>query len=181
MNVQTWQQVEAIFHEALEQPLEARAALLAEACGDDAALRAEVESLLAAYSHEASLAEFMPALVADWAEASHPQIGKTIGRYQIHSLLGAGGMGEVFLAEDTQLGRRAALKLLPERFIADAGRIRRFEQEARAVLSLNHPNIVTLFDLGHADGAFFMATEFVESLSNQSFFISLDESPLIGK
>ncbi len=71
-------------------------------------------------------------------------------------------MGEVFLAADTQLGRRAALKLLPERFTADPARIRRFEQEARAVLSLNHPNIVTLVDLGQADGAFFMATEYVE-------------------
>ncbi len=162
MNVQTWQQVEALFHEALEQPPEAREAFLAQACGADAALRAEVISLLAADGHAVSVAEFMPALMVDWADASHPLIGKTIGRYQIQSLLGAGGMGEVFLAEDTQLGRRAALKLLPARFTADAGRIRRFEQEARAVLSLNHPNIVTLFDLGQADGAFFMATEYVE-------------------
>ncbi|MBI1759993.1 MAG: protein kinase, partial [Acidobacteria bacterium] len=91
-----------------------------------------------------------------------PLIGRTLGRYQIQSLLGAGGMGEVFLAEDTQLGRRAALKLLPTQFTTDAARVRRFEQEARAVLSLNHPNIVTLFDLGQADGAFFMATEYVE-------------------
>lgn len=162
MNAKDWTHIEELFHDARELPPEARGAYLAEACVANPAWQAEVESLLAAHSSANLLGEFIPALAAEWVAQAHPLVGRTLGRYQIQSLLGEGGMGEVFLAQDTQLGRRAALKLLPERFTTDAARVRRFEQEARAVLALNHPNIVTLFDLGQADGAFFMATEYVE-------------------
>src|SRR5688500_10635257 len=86
----------------------------------------------------------------------------TLTHYRIVSKLGAGGMGEVYLAEDTRLGRKVALKLLPAGFTGDADRLRRFRQEARAASALNHPNILTIHEIGSEDGAHFMATEFVE-------------------
>src|SRR2546422_8800907 len=85
-----------------------------------------------------------------------------LSHYRIVSPLGAGGMGEVYLAEDTRLGRKVALKLLPEQFTKDADRVRRFEQEARAASALNHPNIITIYDIGQANGVHFIATEFIE-------------------
>jgi serine/threonine protein kinase/Tol biopolymer transport system component len=85
-----------------------------------------------------------------------------LSRYRILNKLGAGGMGEVYLAEDTRLHRRVALKFLPTQFTTDATRVRRFEKEARAASALNHPNILTIHEIGEADGAHFIATEFVE-------------------
>jgi len=85
-----------------------------------------------------------------------------IGRYRVLSLLGSGGMGEVFLVEDTTLGRRVALKLLPAELAADSDRARRFTQEARLASSLNHPNIAQIFEIGDADGVRFIAMEHVE-------------------
>jgi serine/threonine protein kinase len=87
---------------------------------------------------------------------------ETVSHYRIISKLGAGGMGEVYLAEDLKLGRRVALKLLPAKFTQDKERVRRFEQEARAASKLSHPNILTIYEIGEADGVHFMATEFVE-------------------
>jgi serine/threonine-protein kinase len=89
-------------------------------------------------------------------------IGSIIGRYKVLSPLGAGGMGEVYLAEDTTLGRRVALKILPSQSSADEDRLRRFEQEARSASALNHPNIITIHEVGSQDGARFIATEFIE-------------------
>src|SRR5215831_18745199 len=86
----------------------------------------------------------------------------TISHYRILSHIGAGGMGEVYLAEDINLGRRVALKVLPEQFNSDEDRLRRFEQEARAASALNNPNILTIYEIGEADGHHFIATEFIE-------------------
>jgi serine/threonine protein kinase len=86
----------------------------------------------------------------------------TISHYRILDKLGAGGMGEVYLAEDTRLRRKAALKLLPAEFTRDAARVRRFEQEARAASALNHPNIITIFEIGAENGAHYIATEFID-------------------
>ena len=91
-------------------------------------------------------------------EATHQQIA----HYRILSRLGTGGMGEVHLAEDTRLGRKIALKILPSEFVADADRIRRFEQEARAVSALNHPNILVIYEIGHEHGIHYIATEYIE-------------------
>src|SRR5438105_14721435 len=91
--------------------------------------------------------------------------GKQLGPYEILSPLGKGGMGEVYLARDTRLKRRVALKLLPTQFTADADRVRRFEQEAEAASALNHPNIITIYEIGEVDGTHFIATEFISGLT----------------
>src|SRR5436853_3252269 len=88
--------------------------------------------------------------------------GTRLDRYEILSPLGAGGMGEVYLALDTRLKRKVALKLLPAAFTQDADRVRRFEQEAQAASALNHPNIITIHEIGEVTGTHFMATEFIE-------------------
>jgi serine/threonine protein kinase/Flp pilus assembly protein TadD len=91
--------------------------------------------------------------------------GTSLGRYQVQSLLGIGGMGEVYLAEDTQLGRKVALKLLPAEFTTHQSRLRRFEKEACAASSLNHPNILTIHEIGSADGTHFITMEFIEGVT----------------
>jgi eukaryotic-like serine/threonine-protein kinase len=88
--------------------------------------------------------------------------GTLIGRYEVSSLIGSGGMGEIYLARDTQLGRRVALKILPEKFIVNRPYLRRFEQEARATSALNHPNILTIYEIGQFESTYFIAAEFVE-------------------
>src|SRR3954449_10910398 len=85
-----------------------------------------------------------------------------ISHYRVDRLLGAGGMGEVYLAQDARLNRKVALKVLPERFSADAERVRRFQREARAASALNHPNIITIYEIGQADDRHYIATEFIE-------------------
>src|SRR5438132_7121541 len=87
---------------------------------------------------------------------------KTISHYRIVSQLGAGGMGEVYLAEDTKLDRKVALKLLPAQFTQDEDRVRRFMQEAKAASALNHPNIITIYEIGEVDGIHYIATEFID-------------------
>jgi eukaryotic-like serine/threonine-protein kinase len=89
-------------------------------------------------------------------------VGRRISHYQILSLIGAGGMGEVYIAQDTRLGRKVALKLLPAEFTEDPERARRFEREARAASALNHPNIITIYDIEQVDGLHFIVTEYVE-------------------
>jgi serine/threonine protein kinase len=96
------------------------------------------------------------------ADEENLKVGQQIGHYEITALLGKGGMGEVYLAHDTKLRRKVALKVLPGAFTQDQERLRRFEQEARATSALNHPNILTIFEIGEADGRHYIATEFIE-------------------
>ncbi len=170
MSPERWQQINQLFYDALARPLAERAAFLARACGGDEELRREVLTLLAAEAKPNALVEEpLGVIAADlWSDlpdtASLPVsvIGAQLGTYQILHELGRGGMGEVYLAQDQKLGRRVALKLLPTRFTHDPERLHRFRQEARAASALNHPNIVTIFDIGQEQGRHFMATEFVE-------------------
>jgi serine/threonine protein kinase len=160
MDRERWQQIDPLLKSALSLPDEERARFLAEACGSDEELRREVESLVA---HERA-AERLEAPVA--AEAARlfagRRAGETVGGYRIVEPIGAGGMGEVYLALQQRTGRRVALKLLPGHFTGDAQRVRRFQQEARAVLALNHPNIVTVYDIEQEDGVHLIASELIE-------------------
>ncbi|HJU55442.1 MAG TPA: protein kinase [Pyrinomonadaceae bacterium] len=169
MTNQRWQQIKEIFHASLERDPEERRAFLAQACAGDDALRGEVEALIKAHESEGSFID-SPAYeaAAGWlagedADNSAPSlVGQEVGRYKILAELGAGGMGEVYLAEDTTLGRKIALKLLPGSFTNDADRLRRFRQEARTASALNHPNIVTIHEIGEQAGRRFIATELIE-------------------
>ncbi|HKP86946.1 MAG TPA: protein kinase [Blastocatellia bacterium] len=134
-------------------------------------MRREVESLLAEHDQPDSFID-RPAfevaadlLVTDGLQVA---VGRSIGPYKIREEIGRGGMGEVYLAEDSRLGRRVALKLLPSRFTTNKDRLRRFQQEARAASALNHPNIITIHEVGQADGTHFIATEFVEGCTVRS-------------
>jgi len=160
-----WRQIEEVFHEALDRQPSERAAFLEQACAADEALRQEVESLL---SNEATAENFIEApaleIAARGLAADHaPSLaGESIGRYQILALLGEGGMGQVYLARDTTLNRRVALKVLPVEFTRNADRVRRFEREAQAASALNHPNILTIHEVGQYNGLHFIISEFIE-------------------
>jgi serine/threonine protein kinase len=160
-----YQQIGDIYLAALEVEPARRCAYLDEACAGDDVLRKEVESLLASNQEAGDfISESALELLADELaeEQQIPLAGKTIGYYFVHSLLGAGGMAEVYLAEDTRLHRKVALKLLPVAFTQDLDRSGRFEQEARTVSTLNHPNIVTIYDIGRFDDRQYIATELIE-------------------
>ena len=165
MTPERWEQVGALYRAALERAPGERADFLARACAGDADLRREVEALLAA---DAGAGGFLSAgAMADAAQMlAHEQartlVGRSLGRYRVVAPLGAGGMGEVYLAEDVKLKRRVAVKLLPAELTASRDRVRRFEREARAASALNHPNIVTVFEVGEEEGLPFIATEYVE-------------------
>ena len=172
MTPERWRQVEEIFGSALEREAGERASFLAQACEGDESLRNEVEKLLASYEMANSFIEEPPfkvpgtipgTIVAMRAERSTESlVGSNLGHYKVLGLLGSGGMGDVYLAQDTRLLRKVALKMLPSAFTQDATRLRRFEQEARAISALNHPNIVTIYEIGEVEAGRFIAIEFIE-------------------
>src|SRR5262245_61720557 len=176
MDAKLWGQIKEIYDRALDLSHDEREGFLTEACGDNDDLRREVESLLAAHDDAGTflqapavevaateiVTDIFTSTVAAKLPAAPQLIGQELANYKIISLLGRGGMGEVYLAEDARLQRKVALKLLTSQFTNDADRVRRFEREARAVSSLNHPNIVTIFDIGQAGALHFLAIEFIE-------------------
>jgi eukaryotic-like serine/threonine-protein kinase len=163
MKPERWQQIETIFQAALKREPAARAVFLDGACGDDDELRAEVKSLLAAHEQAGSFIQ-APALELA-AQITTTQadtaVGRAVGPYQITKWLGAGGMGEVYLAFDPRLERQVALKFLPDYLINDRRRVQRFKQEARAASALSHPNVATIYEIGEAEGATYIAMEYV--------------------
>jgi Tol biopolymer transport system component len=156
-------EIELLFHEARERTPAERDAFLAHACAHDSSLRREVESLLAEPPAGAIDAP-IGALVAGLVARSSPRLapGSSVGPYRIERLLDVGGMGEVYRARDTILGRDVAIKILPQHFIADPARLARFEREARLLAALNHPNIGAIYGLEDADGIRALVLEFVE-------------------
>lgn len=165
MTPERYQKIATLFHAALELPPSERNDYLRQACEGDEQLKIEVTKLLDESEEVGDFLDvpaFMVAAEALADEKSQSFIGKRLGRFEILSLLGVGGMGEVYLAQDTQLGRRVALKLLPREFTSQTDRLRRFEREARAASALNHPNIITIHDIGKASGIHFIATEYIE-------------------
>ena len=165
MNPDRWQQISQVYHAALTRDPRDRAGFLREACGGDDALQQEVASLL---SNERDAAGFLsdPAFAAAAGIVTHPDgtmlTGRRIGVYQIQTLLGAGGMGEVYRARDTKLGRDVAFKILPRAFTADPDRLARFEREARVLASLNHPHIGAIYGVEESDGVHALVLELVE-------------------
>jgi Tol biopolymer transport system component/predicted Ser/Thr protein kinase len=181
MDADRWAKIDRILDQAMDRDLQSRAAFLDEACKGDEALRHEVESLLNAHSRSEPFLSAPALEVAARHLAGEKYIslvGKQFGSYQVLSALGAGGMGEVYLARDERLGRKLALKLLPQRFTRDSDRVRRFEQEARAASALNHPNIITIYDMGEMAGTYFIASEFVEG---QTLRELIDRGPIRTK
>ncbi|MDX6303233.1 MAG: eukaryotic-like serine/threonine-protein kinase [Blastocatellia bacterium] len=165
MHPERWQQIDRLFHLALEQNPGQRPAFLAQACSGDKDLCSEIEALISAHEEGQSFIE-TPAfdLAAEMLTQGSSGIGpgQSVGPYKIKSILGIGGMGEVYLAQDTRLGRQVALKILPRQFTIDAQRVHRFEQEARAASALNHPNIITIHEIGRINATQFIVTEFVD-------------------
>ena len=168
MEPERWQKLKELFEAALGHEPGGRRHFLELACGDDVELLEEVASLLA--SHEQAGSFIAAEAIEDAAHllidgASGASRGRFIGHYRLFSMLGRGGMGEVYLAADTRLGREVALKLLPAEFAGDAERVKRFEREARIASGLNHPNILTIYEIGRDGEAIFIATEFVKGLT----------------
>jgi len=168
MKPERWRQINDLFESAAERVPEERAAFLEEACHGDQGLRREVESLIACDERSENFIEspavevVLELLGNDTAGAT---VGELIGHYRIESLLGVGGMGEVYLARDERLGRRVALKFLPKRLTSDKMQLSRFESEARAASALNHPNILTVYEIGTEGDRQFIATEFIEGVT----------------
>jgi serine/threonine protein kinase/Tol biopolymer transport system component len=165
MTPERWRQVSQIYHDALGRDPHARDAFLREACAGDEAVRREVESLLAQpASAENFLGEPAFAMAARLVSDREKSMltGQRIGAYEIQDLLGTGGMGEVYRARDTRLGRVVAVKVLPRLFAADPERLARFEREARLLAALNHPHIGAIYGVEEADGIHALILELVE-------------------
>jgi len=157
MTPERWQQIELVLGDVLELPPEQRSGFLAKVCSEDAALRLEVESFLALGDDEART-NFLQ------SSGNHVTLppGTKLGEYEVQSLLGIGGMGEVYRAHDPRLSRDVAVKVIPHFVSNDADRLRRFEQEARAAAALNHPNILAVHQLGTFEGAPYLVSELLE-------------------
>ncbi|HEV3468897.1 MAG TPA: protein kinase, partial [Pyrinomonadaceae bacterium] len=176
MNAERWRRISILFRHALEREPEERSAFLAESCPEDEGLRIAVESLLASHEQAARgrFIESGPLARVSAQETGELRAGPEpealpsdtqLGPYRILDKLGAGGMGAVYLARDTRLGRRVALKILPAHLARDEEFVRRFEQEARAASALNHPHILTVHEIGEWEGQRFIATEYVEGVT----------------
>lgn len=164
MKPERWDEIDRILQSALERDPAERGAYLDQVCAGDEQLRRAVLNVMASHEEAGSFMASPEVQVSGDPLTDGPKLkqGDSIGPYKIRKPIGRGGMGEVYLAEHTTLSREVALKILPEHFLDDAQRVQRFRQEARAVLALNHPNVVTVYDIGEAAGVHFISTEFVE-------------------
>jgi serine/threonine protein kinase len=165
MTPERWEEIEAVFQSALTHEAHERSTFVDRECAGNEALRAEVAALLSA---EQESRDFLNCSALEITAGQLAQrraqsvAGRIIGNYRLEQALGAGGMGEVYLAIDQRTDRKVALKLLPDYFNNDPQRVHRFKQEAKAVLALNHPQIVTIYEVGEVDGLSFIASEFIE-------------------
>src|SRR4029453_8940421 len=159
------QTIEEIFYAALQQDSEDVARFLETTCEGDELLRGEVEGLLASRQRVGSFIETPAVGIATRIIRNGEAdllVGQTFGHYKISKRIGSGGMGEVYLASDMTAGRKAALKILPVRFTGDARLLKRFQREARAVVGLNHPNILTVYEIGEHHSTHYIASELIE-------------------
>src|SRR5262245_5656166 len=180
MNPELWPRVEELFHAALDLSPDARPAFLEKACGEDAGLRRHVELLISKDEHAGSLLEkpiladvvpqhenedsSLPTSAVNRASAgANPsRIGTRVGTYEFVSLLGAGGMGEVYRAHDRKLRRDVAIKVLPAVVANDPSRVSRFQREARTLAALNHPYIGAIYGLEETDNGYALVLELIE-------------------
>jgi len=171
-----WHRVDKILQDALECEPHERAGFLDEACGEDSSLRSVVEVLIR--SHEAA-GSFLKSPAIEVPASIRPQFGQftgqTLGCYEVKELLGSGGMGEVYVAEDPRLGRKVALKLLAPALLHDSQSRSRLLREARSVATLNHPHICTLYDIGQQNGIDFLVMEYLEG---ETLAVRLERGPL---
>src|SRR5436190_1626268 len=176
MTPERWQQIDELLQEAIQRPRRERAAFLDEVCPDEASRR-EVESLVSFHQQAENFLE-VPAfedaggLLESQVESL---VGLTVGPYRIESLLGAGGMGEVYLAEDTKLDRRVAIKFLPGSLEADEVAKRRLIREARAAAKLDHPNICGTYEVGEDGNRSFIVMQYIQG---ESLASRLQRQPL---
>ena len=169
MDPNRWKQIDSLVDAALDVPEGERDAFIKQSAHGDADLERAVLELLAAQGQSSEFLQHSAmrivaqAIAVDQPEVKSPSlIGQKVATYRIEKLLGAGGMGQVYLAFDEKLRRNVALKILPEEYGKNDERVRRFELEARAISKINHPNIVTIYDVGNAEGIYYIATEYVE-------------------
>ena len=169
MTPERWQQLKELFNDALERAPEERGAFLANACADDATLLREVEALLAECEQSDSPLDSLPGAIAaqmagqgavQQVDASFTS-GQMLGPYRLQQRLGAGGMGEVFRADDTRLGRPVAVKVLLAHLTGNPAAVARFKREAKAVAALNHPNVCQVYDVGSD----YLVLEYVDGLT----------------
>src|SRR6201987_2876025 len=168
MTPELWQRITDVFDQAMTRGPKERIGFLEEACKGDRDLRKQVERLVKSHEKSGDFLESLafavaPELLTDNRDSA--SVGELIGHYRIESLIGIGGMGEVYLARDERLGRKVALKLLPERLTADETQLSRFKNEARSASALNHPNILTVYEIGAEGNRQFIATEFIEGMT----------------
>ncbi len=166
MESEDWHKVKAIFDSVVEIEKKERSAFFETACAGDEALRGEVEALLAASESAGDFLEtpFAGVVAESLARGSTESLqpGQIFGRYEIRDKIGGGGMGEVFRAQDLELDRPVAIKILHTDAIADRERRRRFVQEARSASALNHPNILTVHEIGTVHESHYIATELIK-------------------
>ena len=165
MTPEGWKRTEELYHAARALSKHQRSTFLVAACGGDEALRGEVESLLHASPSDDGFLSVPPlgSAAQRISESTRESLaGRSVGAYRLLSLLGAGGMGEVYRARDTTLGRDVAIKVLPQAFTTDPDRLARFEREARMLAALNHPHICAIYGVEEADGIRALVLELVE-------------------
>ena len=162
MTPERWHQISTIFHAARAQPVAERRAFVAASCGDDPALRDEVESLLAAHAEAGNFGETPVFGVGLGLAPISMPAGTRIGSYELGASLGIGGMGVVYRARDTKLQRDVAVKVILPAAVGDVERVMRFKREAHVLASLNHPNIAQVYGIEETDGAPAIVMELVE-------------------